>query len=462
MENRLQAARSARGWSQAALFHQLVKTAEDAGDHLPGWASIRQLISRWENGHASPDHYYTKLLCKVYGTSAVALGLASAGASGDPKFALQIGANLGQTIDTVTTLWEHDVERREFLRTSLFVGYGLTGGQGLLQTAGSPTNTSRLSGTVRVGMSDVEMLQDLAAAYRRSDNRSGGGAVREKLVRTLHHEVAPLLRRGRYDAATGKALVTVAAEMTQLAGWMAYDSGMHGLSQKYLTQGIALAREAGDEALAGEILAAMAHQATYLGQGQDAVQYAQAAAVSGHRSGQQHLVAEAAVLEAQGLAQLGASADVAATLSRAERELDKADRLSGPTYLAYLDEAYLSAKFGHVFRELGDGTHTVRFAERSLDMVPGFERGRVFNLTLLAQGQARLGDIDQSLTAGTEALRLSAEMQSTRVHHYLREVASLLAPHKAHPGVADFCKRVRYLRTPAATQVAGHATPARQ
>jgi transcriptional regulator with XRE-family HTH domain len=460
MANQLQATRRARGWSQAALFHQLSNAAEETGDRLPGWISMRQLISRWENGRGTPDLYYTQLLCMAYGTNAAALGLTAADAGGDPRFALQIDANPGQTIDTVTTLWEWDVERRDFLRTSVFVGYGLAGGSGLTEAATAAQAPSRLSGTVRVGASDVEMLRDLASAYRRSDNRSGGGAVREKLVRTLHHEVAPLLKRGRYDAATGKALTTVAAEMTQLAGWMAYDCGLHGLSQKYLTQGIALARSAGDEALAGEILAAMAHQATYLGQGQDAVQYAQAAALAGHRSGQQHLVAEAAVLEAQGLAQLGAPADVAKTLSRAERELDRADRLSGPAYLAYLDEAYLSAKFGHVFRELGDGGHTVKFAERSLDMEPGYERGRVFNLTLLAQGQARLGDVEQALAAGTEALQLSAEMQSVRVHHYLREVAGLLAAHKSHPGVVDFRKRVRYLRSPAPTQGAAPAEPA--
>jgi hypothetical protein len=63
--------------------------------------------------------------------------------------------------------------------------------------------------------------------------------------------------------------------------------------------------------------------------------------------------------------------------------------------LDYLDEAYLSAKFGQVFRELRDGGSVVRFAERSLDMKPGYERGRVFNLTLLAHGHALTGNCDR-------------------------------------------------------------------
>lgn len=459
MANALRAARRARGWSQAALFHHLAKAAAEDGGNLPGWTSMRQLISRWENGRSNPDGYYTVLLCKVFGATEIALGLSAETEVGDPRFALKMNADLRRTIDTVTTLWEGDVERREFLRTSLFLGYGFAGGRALTADAPRP-GFVRSSGSIRIGMGEVAMLRDLATAYRRSDNCSGGGAVRERLIRTLHHEVAPLLRWGRFGSATGKALLTVTAEMAHLAGWMAYDSGLHGLSQKYLTQGIALSRAAADEALAGEILAALAHQASYLGHGQDAVQYAQAAGQSGRRAGQQHLVAEAAVLEAQGLAQLGASAKVAAALSQAESEFDKADRLSGPAYLAYLDDAYLSAKFGHVFRELGDAAHTVHFAERSLDMAPGFERGRVFNLTLLAQGQARLGNVDEAVTAGLEAVRLSRDIQSARVHHYLCEVARLLGAHRADPRVAHLRKRVRYLSTPNINRVSGLVTRA--
>lgn len=45
---------------------------------------------------------------------------------------------------------------------------------------------------------------------------------------------------------------------------MAYDSGEHGVAQRYLTQVLAYARHAGDYALGAEILAAQAHQALYV------------------------------------------------------------------------------------------------------------------------------------------------------------------------------------------------------
>jgi hypothetical protein len=40
-------------------------------------------------------------------------------------------------------------------------------------------------------------------------------------------------------------------------------------------------------------------------------------------------------------------------LSIAEVTLDKADRSGDPQWIGYFDEAYLSAKFGHCFKELG-------------------------------------------------------------------------------------------------------------
>ena len=60
-----------------------------------------------------------------------------------------------------------------------------------------------------------------------------------------------------------------AAELTRLAGWMAYDLEQHGLAQRYLIQALRLAREADDHALGGEILAGMSHQAVYIGRADD-------------------------------------------------------------------------------------------------------------------------------------------------------------------------------------------------
>ncbi|MFI5717803.1 hypothetical protein [Nocardia sp. NPDC051750] len=70
------------------------------------------------------------------------------------------------------------------------------------------------------------------------------------------------------------------AELTKLAGWAAYDLAEHGLAQRYLIQALRMARAAGDAALGAEILAAMSHQATYVGRPGDAVDLARAAQIA--------------------------------------------------------------------------------------------------------------------------------------------------------------------------------------
>jgi hypothetical protein len=114
--------------------------------------------------------------------------------------------------------------------------------------------------------------------------------------------------------------------------------------------------------------------------------------------------------------------------------------------LDYLDEAYLSAKFGQVFRELRDGGSVVRFAERSLDMKPGYERGRVFNLTLLAHGHALTGNCDEATRIGGQAADLTVDLLSHRAVSYIKDVARELKPYRGEARVAEFRKRARYLK----------------
>lgn len=65
----LRQARHARGWSQSRLIHQLCQEAATRGVTLPGAASLKTQVSRWENGHRTPDATYQRLLASVYAMS---------------------------------------------------------------------------------------------------------------------------------------------------------------------------------------------------------------------------------------------------------------------------------------------------------------------------------------------------------------------------------------------------------
>lgn len=192
---------------------------------------------------------------------------------------------------------------------------------------------------------------------------------------------------------------------------MTHDIGRHGLAQRYLIQALHLAEAASDRALMAETLAAMSQQTTYMNEPQEGIDLARGARALAEREGLSALVAETSVMEAHGHARAGDAVACAAALSAAEVALDQADRSGDPHWIGYFDEAYLSAKFGHCFRELNDHKNAVRFAERSLEMNQGYARGRVFNLTLLAHTHAQSGNIDAACAVGQDAAAAAADIQ---------------------------------------------------
>ncbi len=292
-----------------------------------------------------------------------------------------------------------------------------------------------------VGEPDIEMVRRITGAYRTLDNQYGGGHVRENLARFLHSEVTPLLR-GRYDTRVGKTLLSAAAETTQLAGWATYDSGLHGLAQRYMVQALRLAAAAGDLALGSEILAAMSHQSAYMRAHAEAIDLARAAGRAAADAGVAAIQAESAVLEAQGHAVGGDEAACAAALNRAEREFDRADRAGDPQWIGYFDEAYLAAKFGHCFTALGRGDLAQRFAARSLEMDGRqYARGRQFNLALLGVAHLQAGDPEQASVIALQAVEASEGLSSARAQDYLADLADRLAPYAGLTAVQTFRER---------------------
>jgi transcriptional regulator with XRE-family HTH domain len=434
--SRLREARVSRGWSQGRVLYELEQAAKARGMPIAVRSSLKTQLSRWENGHRAPDPLYQQLLCTIYGRNKDDLGFVSRGREdGNPEAGLVFADTWTGGIDSATELWQEDMERREFLRKSTFAITAF--GSPVLRwlVAESDEAPQRSDGSRNLGQAHVDSIREMTRTFRGLDNHYGGGHVRHQVVRYLRDEVAPMLRQGTFSSATGRGLFAASAELTQLAGWMSYDTGQYGLSQRYLIQALRLAKSAGDRALGAEILAAMSHQATYLGQGADAVDLARASGRTASQVGVQALVAEAAVMEAHGEAKRGEERACTKALSSAERALDQADRAADPQWISYFDEAYLSAKFGHCFHELGQSKQAQRFAHRSLDMDNRYVRGRAFNLSLLASSLARQGEVEHACAAGRETVDLNHGLFSARATSYLSGVLDDLEPYADHADV---------------------------
>jgi transcriptional regulator with XRE-family HTH domain len=395
---------------------------------------VIDVLERIADGYAMPDPARAAMgLAGRYMSYAPAI--AAPGSHRDSDLPASVSWREGVT--NVVEFWRGDVERRDVLRSAAFsaAGYTLPALRWFTSGGGAPLARN---GDRAVGQPDVDTVREMTTTFRRLDNQYGGGHVRESVVRYLDREVAPLLGDGRFTATTGRALFSAAAEATQLAGWCAYDTGEHGIAQQYLIHALDLARAAGDDCLGAEILAAMSHQATYLRNATAAFDLAQAAGRTAQRAGVPVLVAEAAVMEAHAHARRRDGRACAASLATAEQALDRADRSRDPQWIAYFDEAYMSAKFGHCFRELGEAKQAERFAARSLHMDGRYVRGRAFNLALLATAHAQQGEPERACAVGAEALTLAVELKSARATDYVRQLQSQLAPHAKAPTVRRF------------------------
>ena len=367
---------------------------------------------------------------------------------------LRLPTRWTDTVAISTALWRADVQRRRFLVNAVFASAACQPPR----FAGSPARPPRarqLTGSRRVGRADIEAIRDLTHSYREMDNRLGGGKLRAAIVSYLDDHVSCLLTSGSYREETGRQLAAACGELSQLAGWVAYDSDQHGLAQRYLTQALAYARHADDPALAAEVLAAQAHQALYLSRPGEAIDLSRAAQAAALRHGSATLLTECLVMEAHGHAARNDAHACGTTLATAERTFDRATREDDPAWLAYFDEAYLAARMAQCFRDLGEAGHAARYARRSLDMDGRYVRGRAFNLSLLATAHAAQGEPERACSVGRQALDLTVRLTSARSVRYVRDLMRRLRPRADVPAVREFTAEVRE-RLPAA---AGHAAP---
>jgi transcriptional regulator with XRE-family HTH domain len=433
--HRLRELRVAAGLSLRALAAQVNYSASYISELERGTKRpTRETAARLDSAFAADGHLSTLVTAAL---PQVPGGVEITDAGGG----LEFPTDWRRGIDVAAGLWRWTVLRRDRLRGGAFTAAAYLP-PAMRWLIGALDDTPTSHGDRLVGLPDVDAIRQTTTTLRSLDNHYGGGHVHGTVVRYLHAEVTPLLH-GRYDLATGRALFSAAAEMTQLAGWSAYDSGLHALGQRHLIQALRLAMTAADRPLGAEILAAMSHQAAYLREGAVAIDLARAAGRVAADAGVEAIRAEAHVLEAHGHAVAGDEPACVAALDRAESTLDRADRGRDPQWIRYFDEAYLAAKFGHCFSALNRGDLAARFAARSLLMDSRYVRGRQFNLALLATAYAQAGEVEEAARVGAEAARAVEGLESARAVDYLARIADRLAPHAGLPAVAAFAEQTR-------------------
>ncbi|MGW1253142.1 MFS transporter [Streptomyces sp. NPDC002535] len=326
-------------------------------------------------------------------------------------------------------------------------GAGITGGSGSAGATGGAAAASSAGEYVRVGHSDVAKLREAAEDARRWDSKYGGGDWRSSMVpECLRVDAAPLLLAS-YSDEVGRALFGATAELTRLAGWMAFDTGQQEAAQRYYIQALRLARAAADVPLGGYVLASMSLQATYRGFADEGVDLAQAALERNRGLATARTMSFFRLVEARAHAKAGDGVAAAAALKSAEGWLERSREGDGdPTWLGFYSYDRFCADAAECYSDLKAPREVRRFTEQALSRpTEEFVRSHGLRLVVSAVAELESGNLDAACAAGTRAVEVAGRISSARTTEYVRDLLHRLEPYGDEPRVVELRERARPL-----------------
>ncbi|MBQ0827923.1 MFS transporter [Streptomyces tagetis] len=392
------------------------------------------------------------------------IGLADADPA--PEVGLAFPRDVAQAVRSATELYRLDLAGRraggggiwQSLAGSFAVSaYATPASRWLITPADSSVarDVSPAEGSgapLKVGHSDVRKLREAAEDARRWDSKYGGGDWRSSMVpECLRVEAAPLLL-GAYSDEVGRALFGASAELTRLAGWMAFDTGQQEAAQRYYIQALRLARAAADVPLGGYVLASMSLQATYRGFGDEGVDLAQAALERNRGLATARTMSFFRLVEARAHARAGDAAAAGTALKAAESWLERSrPGDSDPTWLGFYSYDRFAADAAECYRDLKAPGQVRRFTEQALSKpTEEFVRSHGLRLVVSAVAELESGNLDAACEQGVRAVEVAGRISSARTTEYVKDLLHRLEPYGDEPRVAELRERARpLLVTPA-------------
>jgi hypothetical protein len=428
----------------AARVH--AEAAKTGHDISPDHVSVR----RWLDG-VRPHHDTIRCIAAALGAklnrkvTCAEIGFDSVAAVAEVDLiddGAQYAPRSAQAVDLLATLTSADLSdspalaRSEWVSAtapSVIAGYLFAEPQRIEYAGSLAESSADIAGRIRA---TIRCLMGL-------DFQFGGGHTRKMLLMYWNTEIVPALRR-RYPGVIFRDVMSAAADAAQLLGWSAYDAGLHGAAQRYFVQGLRLAREANDRLMGGQILSNLSHQANYLGNFSEAIQFARAAQAATVGEASATVSAMFLAMEARALASIGDAHACAAVIHRAEQAFDRCNPGEDPDWISYFDAWELAGEAAHCFRDLGQSRETRLFAAQAIDPIHTPARTRAFIDMVSAAGALQAGDLDQAVSIATDSLRLAGSLRSSRYLQYVTDLhGSLTEKNASHPSVRAFTELVR-------------------
>lgn len=325
--------------------------------------------------------------------------------------------------------YPQDVDRRDFL-------VGAAASAALTATPLLPVAGARL------GARDVTRIRtELAQLYALDDAGDGAKAFERALTQAA--VVRRLLDEASYGQPVGRDLQVLAGELTEMAGWSAFDLGRHDEARRLFGEALTLAHITGSAALTTLVMASMSLQSVSLDAGREAVQLAQAAQRTAASFGSARLLSLLAAREALGHARADDGPAAMQALARSEVLLDDADD-PGQEWLEFWGPADFHGVVAGVHLRLGQARVAERACRSAIAATPErYVRNRAGYRAQLASVLVEQGAFEEAAASATASM--SGCKASGRVRSRLLELRPALTPHARRPVVADCLERLTTL-----------------
>ena len=320
-----------------------------------------------------------------------------------------------------------------------------------------PGSVGRIGGQ-RVGSTEARAVEEAVRQIRLLDDRHGADGLYQRAGHCLRDAYA-LLDVSAYSSPVADRLYSSSGELAISVGWLAHDSGRHGVARSYYAEALAAARAAGDTALEVHAFCNTSFLARDDDRPRESLRAAQAAQQAAARLGSARLMSLLALREAGGWAGLGDRIACERALLRAQRYYGRGGADADPEWMAFYGEAELEGLEAQAWSRLGDHYRATAHARRAVLLQdPHFTRNTALYRAQLAADLAAHGEPEESAQVGHDALDLlGGPVRSARVQEMLAIAVRSLRHYDDAPAVAGFLDRHR---AGAAQRAAGPRAPA--
>ena len=435
MTTPLQAARRARGWSQARMVWELMRLAERKKIPVASAASLKTQLSRWENGHVTPD-YYQSLLCKLFQSTPGELGFGiqelSDGSSKDRSPGAALIAKGEWARDDINGL---SASFDDAIASSALADIEMLAHEWL---AADKPQLVELSVGRRIGDSLVATAEHRVIQLRRADDFVSG-RTSHTLVHQELQATTKLLDEAALTDDQSRRLLTATGELAQLAAWVTADAGLYKQAARYTEGGVLAAHAAGNEPLAANVISTLSYQLANTGNPRQAALLARTAYAGARHSAS--ATTKALLLErvAWADAKSGDLVSCERALGQVENNFNHAKPEDDPDWVYWLNREEIDVMAGRCFTELKQPARAEPLLRKATS---GYDNALIrensLYLSWLAEDYILLNEIDVSAEVATRVLELGSRANSARTDDRLRHLAALLRRYRDVQSAAGF------------------------